>query len=220
MGDLHPPVKVAPEYEKVVAANQKKQAKILAARADDIRTNALAGAQAVNILNQASAERTAREIGALAQAALFTNQIPAYRSGAFGLSGAGLLADLRPGDRQRAQVHFTHHQYSRRAAVRPAGIHRAEPAQPERACAQIQIIAMKRNPLTLIIGVLLIIVFGLLLFVVPGPHHRSGRRHDLRQPDAAHHRAGRCISSGRGRSRRSGRLTSACRTSRTGSPKG
>jgi modulator of FtsH protease HflK len=80
LGDLHPPVKVAPEYEKVVAANQTKQAKILAARADDIRTNALAGAQATNILNKASAERLAREIGALAQAALFTNQIPAYEA--------------------------------------------------------------------------------------------------------------------------------------------
>jgi len=80
MGDLHPPVKVAPEYEKVVAAIQTKQAKILAAQADDIRTNALAGAQATNILNKASAERLAREIGAVAQAALFTNQIPAYEA--------------------------------------------------------------------------------------------------------------------------------------------
>ena len=80
LGDLHPPVKVAPDYEKVVAAIQTKQAKILAARADDIRTNALAGAQAVSILNKASADRTAREIGALAQAALFTNQIPAFET--------------------------------------------------------------------------------------------------------------------------------------------
>jgi membrane protease subunit HflK len=80
MGDLHPPVKVAPDYEKVVAAIQTKQAKILAARADDIRTNALAGAQATNILNKASAERTSREIGAVSQAALFTNQIPAYEA--------------------------------------------------------------------------------------------------------------------------------------------
>ena len=78
LGDLHPPMKVAPEYEKVVAAIQTKQAKILAARAEDIKTNALAGAQAVSILNKASAERTSREIGALAQAALFTNQIPAF----------------------------------------------------------------------------------------------------------------------------------------------
>jgi regulator of protease activity HflC (stomatin/prohibitin superfamily) len=80
MADLHPPVKVAPEYEKVIAATQTKQAKILAARADSIRTNALSGAQATNILNKASAERTAREIGALAQAALFTNQIPAFEA--------------------------------------------------------------------------------------------------------------------------------------------
>src|ERR1019366_10771880 len=77
LGDLHPPVKVAPEYEKVIAATQTKEAKILAARADDIRTNALAGAQAVTILNKAQAEKAAREVGALAQAALFTNQIPA-----------------------------------------------------------------------------------------------------------------------------------------------
>jgi regulator of protease activity HflC (stomatin/prohibitin superfamily) len=80
LGDLHPPVKVAPDYEKVIAAAQTKRARILAARADDIRTNALAGAQAANILNKASAERTAREIGALAQAALFTNQIPAFET--------------------------------------------------------------------------------------------------------------------------------------------
>jgi regulator of protease activity HflC (stomatin/prohibitin superfamily) len=78
VGDLHPPVKVAPEYEKVVSATQTKQAKILAARADDIRTNALAGAQAVTLTNKASAERLAREVGALAEAALFTNQIPAF----------------------------------------------------------------------------------------------------------------------------------------------
>jgi modulator of FtsH protease HflK len=78
--DLHPPVKVAGEYEKVVAAIQTKEAKILAAQADAIRTNALAGAQAVSIVNKASAERVTRQIGALAQAALFTNQIPAFKA--------------------------------------------------------------------------------------------------------------------------------------------
>ncbi|HOX56795.1 MAG TPA: SPFH domain-containing protein [Candidatus Paceibacterota bacterium] len=80
VGDLHPPVNVVPEYEKVVSANQTKQAKILAARADDIRTNALALAQAVTLTNTASAERLAREVGALAEAALFTNQIPAFKA--------------------------------------------------------------------------------------------------------------------------------------------
>jgi membrane protease subunit HflK len=80
LGDLHPPVKVAPDYEKVVAAIQTKQAKILDARADDIRTNALAGAQAVTIVDRANADRLAREVGALAQAAAFTNQIPAFEA--------------------------------------------------------------------------------------------------------------------------------------------
>ncbi len=78
MQDLHPPVKVAQHYENVVAATQTKQAKILAARADDIRTNNLAAAQAATVLNRALAERQATEAGALARAALFTNQIPAF----------------------------------------------------------------------------------------------------------------------------------------------
>jgi regulator of protease activity HflC (stomatin/prohibitin superfamily) len=78
--DIHPPVSVAPDYEKVVGAAQTRQARILAAQADDIKTNALAAAAAANIINVASAERTTREIGALAQAALFTNQIPAYQA--------------------------------------------------------------------------------------------------------------------------------------------
>jgi regulator of protease activity HflC (stomatin/prohibitin superfamily) len=78
--DLHPPVKVAPDYEKVIGAIHSKAAKILAARADEIKTNALAEAQATNIINIASANRTQREIDALARSALFTNQIPAYKA--------------------------------------------------------------------------------------------------------------------------------------------
>ncbi len=78
--DLHPPVKVAPDYEKVVAATHTRQAKILAAKADDIRTNALAGAQATSTINKAEAERQARQISALAQEALFRNQLPAFEA--------------------------------------------------------------------------------------------------------------------------------------------
>ena len=78
--DIHPPVKVASDYEKVIGAIQSKQAKILAAQADDIKTNALAGAAATNIIDRAIADRTTREISALAQAALFTNQIPAFEA--------------------------------------------------------------------------------------------------------------------------------------------
>jgi membrane protease subunit HflK len=78
--DLHPPVKVATDYEKVVGATQAKLAKILAARAFYIQTNALSGAQAVAVLNQASVYATQRRTGALARAGLFTNQIPAYEA--------------------------------------------------------------------------------------------------------------------------------------------
>jgi regulator of protease activity HflC (stomatin/prohibitin superfamily) len=76
--DLHPPMKVAPEFEKVITALQVREAKILTAQADAIKTNALADARAALTLDRAQAERKAREIGALAQAALFTNQIPAF----------------------------------------------------------------------------------------------------------------------------------------------
>jgi len=78
--DLHPPVKVAPDYEKVIGAIHSKEAKILAARADEIKTNALAEAKATNIINVANANRIRIESDALAQAALFTNQIPAYKA--------------------------------------------------------------------------------------------------------------------------------------------
>src|SRR5690606_23482715 len=78
--DIHPPTKVAGDYEKVVGATHQRLAKILEARAADIRTNALARAEATNLINQAVAERVSREIGAFAQAALFTNQIPAFEA--------------------------------------------------------------------------------------------------------------------------------------------
>ncbi|HWW01697.1 MAG TPA: SPFH domain-containing protein [Candidatus Acidoferrum sp.] len=76
--DLHPPVKVARDYEKVVGAAQTKFAKILEAEADRIMTNALAGAQALTIVNEAKATSTGIEIAALAQAGLFTNQVRAF----------------------------------------------------------------------------------------------------------------------------------------------
>jgi len=78
--DLHPPVKVAPDFEKVIGALQTKQAKILAAKADDIKTNALAEAFAFAMVNSSEAERVARELEALSQASLFQNQVPAFQA--------------------------------------------------------------------------------------------------------------------------------------------
>ncbi len=76
--DIHPPVKVAPDYEKVVGAIQSKQAKILAAQAAAIATNAGAGADAFKKINAAEAARQRQQVSAWARAALFTNQIPAF----------------------------------------------------------------------------------------------------------------------------------------------
>jgi regulator of protease activity HflC (stomatin/prohibitin superfamily) len=76
--DIHPPVKVAGDYEKVVGAAQTKLAKILAARADAIRTNALASANAFTTTNVADATRLQLEVSAQARAAMFTNQIAAF----------------------------------------------------------------------------------------------------------------------------------------------
>jgi regulator of protease activity HflC (stomatin/prohibitin superfamily) len=76
--DIHPPVKVAGDYEKVVGAEQSKLAAVLNARADAIQTNAVAGALAFTTTNVAEATRQRLEVSALAKAALFTNQIPAF----------------------------------------------------------------------------------------------------------------------------------------------
>ena len=78
--DIHPPTKVAGDYEKVVAAEQTRQAAILNAQAQAIRTNALAGAQAFATTNVAAATRQRLEVESFARAALFTNQIPAYEA--------------------------------------------------------------------------------------------------------------------------------------------
>ena len=78
--DLHPPVKVSEDYEKVVAATQLMEAAILAAKADEIMTNALSGARATTIVDAAESDAVTRKVGAAARAGLFTNQIPAFEA--------------------------------------------------------------------------------------------------------------------------------------------
>jgi regulator of protease activity HflC (stomatin/prohibitin superfamily) len=80
--DIHPPTasEVAATYEKVVGAEQTAQANILAAKAQAIKTNALAAARAFTTTNAADAVREQMELSSFAQAALFTNQIPAFEA--------------------------------------------------------------------------------------------------------------------------------------------
>ncbi len=76
--DIHPPQKVAADYEKVVTAIDTKEAAILTARAYAISATNLAGAQAFKTVSEARSESLRLKVDALANAALFTNQIPAY----------------------------------------------------------------------------------------------------------------------------------------------
>jgi regulator of protease activity HflC (stomatin/prohibitin superfamily) len=78
--DIHPPVAVAGDYEKVVGAIQQMIAKTNTAVADAISTNTLAGAVAFTATNVAEAARIQLETSAFARAALFTNQIPAFEA--------------------------------------------------------------------------------------------------------------------------------------------
>jgi regulator of protease activity HflC (stomatin/prohibitin superfamily) len=78
--DIHPPVAVAPEFQNVVGAIQKREAAKLNARADAIRTNATAEADAFRAVAEAGSFRKRAEVNALARSALFTNQIPAFHA--------------------------------------------------------------------------------------------------------------------------------------------
>jgi len=80
--DIHPPTasEVAATYEKVVGAQQTKLAKILDAEAGAIRLGAISDAQSFTITNVADARRVQLVTSKLAQAALFTNQIPAFQA--------------------------------------------------------------------------------------------------------------------------------------------
>jgi len=78
--DIHPPVAVANAYEKVVGALHSKEAKVLAARAHAAETNGAASATAYRNVREAEAERDRTKAMALARAASFTNQIPAFRA--------------------------------------------------------------------------------------------------------------------------------------------
>ena len=73
-------MRTAPDFAALPMGKYVEPEKILAARADEIKTNALAEAKATNIINVASANRIRIESDALAQAALFTNQIPAFKA--------------------------------------------------------------------------------------------------------------------------------------------
>ena len=104
--DIHPPVTVAGDYEKVVGAIQEMIAKTNTAVADAISTNTLAGALAFTTTNVAEAARIQLETSAWARAALFTNQIPAFAAAPSVYEQRAYFADVRRRDRECAQICF------------------------------------------------------------------------------------------------------------------
>jgi regulator of protease activity HflC (stomatin/prohibitin superfamily) len=78
--DIHPPTTVVGDYEKVVGAEQTMLAISNAALAYAISNVTLAGAQAFTMTNLADAARLQLAVSRFAQAALFTNQIPAFEA--------------------------------------------------------------------------------------------------------------------------------------------
>jgi membrane protease subunit HflK len=78
--DVHPPVAVAERYQEVVGARQAIEAQVNSARAYVTQTNALAASLARRTVLGAEADAVRRKSIALARAASFTNQIPAYRA--------------------------------------------------------------------------------------------------------------------------------------------
>ena len=78
--DVHPPVKVARAYENVVGAEHKRKAAVLSAEAYRVQTNALAAAKAFARTSGAEAQSAAVQADWRARAALFTNQVLAFRA--------------------------------------------------------------------------------------------------------------------------------------------
>jgi regulator of protease activity HflC (stomatin/prohibitin superfamily) len=76
--DIHPPVKVAGEYEKVISERESREVKILEAEAHAITTNALARGASNNLVVMAEADKFSTTINAAARAGLFARQSQAY----------------------------------------------------------------------------------------------------------------------------------------------
>jgi regulator of protease activity HflC (stomatin/prohibitin superfamily) len=76
--DIHPPVKVAPDYEKYVSINHTTNADIRNAIAESITKHTTAEIERTRIIAEANSEAQRMETNGEAQVELFKNEIPAY----------------------------------------------------------------------------------------------------------------------------------------------
>lgn len=77
--DIHPPIKVAKEFEAVIGAQQEAQTNILSAQEYAASIVPSARAKATNHLTRAQSERANKNASVMGEAALFTHQHAAYR---------------------------------------------------------------------------------------------------------------------------------------------
>ena len=75
---IHPPVKIAEEYEKVVGAQQTRRGKILAAEGYAAKSIPMSQANASKQVFEAEADAARRQMDAMSKAFQFTNQATAF----------------------------------------------------------------------------------------------------------------------------------------------
>lgn len=78
--DLHPPAKVAPKFEELLATFQENKAKVYDAEGYSSKTVLQAKADAERKLNESHAYSNRKILTAVAEAGQFTNQMTAYQS--------------------------------------------------------------------------------------------------------------------------------------------
>ena len=78
--DIHPPVKVAPDYEAVVGSLQDRETNILAALAYAAEKLPQASAEATNLVSQAQIERLTKVVTAEAESTQFRSQQAAWNA--------------------------------------------------------------------------------------------------------------------------------------------
>ena len=165
--DIHPPTKVAKKFEEVIGAAETREAKILQAQAYSTISNAWASAEASNRLNLAEAERFREITNAAARAMPLCQSV------------AGLRRRAGCGWRLRT-ARLSSRRWST-GSRRPANTS-SRPPTPRifsfiiwrtrfvRICwinflSSSEKSNMKRSPLTLAVAFVLIVIFGLMLFV-------------------------------------------------------
>ena len=161
--DIHPPVTVAGDYEKVVGAEQTKLAAILGAQADAIRTNALAERAGVHDdergrRGRGSGWKSRRLRARRCSRTRFRRSRPRRRS----TSSACIFKTFADAT-ANARKYILLVTNTQDVVIFDLKTKSATDLL-DLSVAQ-QFIAMKRNLLTIVIGAVLVVIFALLLFV-------------------------------------------------------